>query len=554
MTIEKKCQNVSVDHHSIYKGTSISQIYTNPCTNDMDNVYLSVFENNFDKFIKLLSRFQNFNFIFGSSNSGFTLYEDVHSFMSPISLCSYLGLNHFVEYLLRSGVQIDSTIGDDLITPLMLATYSGQTETVQLLLRFGANVKYTDVNQNSPLIYAIRGTSKTEEKQKIVEMLIKAGSDVNYTNKFGNGALHEAVLVNEDKLVNDLIVKYNANLTHLNRNGKTALHLAIITRSFNNCINWKGLIYSTYYKIELQLLKKCRYNIQKHGDILTLFLNIYKNENSKASFNSFFSLFPNIVKPFHKVPDAACRLNALYQLYVDDYNFSLKNNKKHIISNQARYKNETLQHVLTTDQSNLIPKNIYQYNMRMNRIVQLLLRYSNSKWTSDYVKFKRSVSSKVQNTHLDNFVDDNGFSAFDYALIYNDLQSAFILSHFAVDKFHFFKIIALGAIYEAIINDNHKKSYNLIKMDPHLNVNGKFSPAVVRRFCSLDIDVKSKTGTTPLILAVKYNNVPARKLNIETQKTELLITEFNCPKVEFIKALNDFKLVVQAFFGIVLAI
>ncbi|OAF68019.1 hypothetical protein A3Q56_04237, partial [Intoshia linei] len=45
-----------------------------------------------------------------------------------------------------------------------------------------------------------------------------------------------------------------------------------------------------------------------------------------------------------------------------------------------------------------------------------------------------------------------------------------------------------------------------------------------------------------------------RKLNIETQKTELLITEFNCPKVEFIKALNDFKLVVQACFGTVLAI
>jgi len=84
----------------------------------------------------------------------------------------------------------DPNVGDDDgCTPLHLTAVGGRVEAAELLIRCGANPNQIDHHGNGPLWYAahydsLRGP-KSSRRHAVLEILIKAGADPDFKNRYG---------------------------------------------------------------------------------------------------------------------------------------------------------------------------------------------------------------------------------------------------------------------------------------------------------------------------------------------------------------------------------
>jgi ankyrin repeat protein len=131
------------------------------------------------------------------------------------------------------GADMMLTIG---ATPLLRAAKAGDVESVRLLLEHGADPNLANIQGITPLMAAAgvgsneidtRGRFKTQpELVACIDLLAKAGGDVNAHDNRGWTALHGAAFFGYDDVIKDLVA-HNANINAKDNKGMTPLDSAM---------------------------------------------------------------------------------------------------------------------------------------------------------------------------------------------------------------------------------------------------------------------------------------------------------------------------------------
>ncbi|XP_041932384.1 transient receptor potential cation channel, subfamily N, member 1 [Alosa sapidissima] len=127
-----------------------------------------------------------------------------------------------VKALLLKGAQVDATTKDGL-TALHVAVQYCKPLVVQMLLGFGAKVQLNGgKDQETPLHIAAR----VKEGEKVAEMLLKSGADVNAEQENGETAMHVAARHGSLQMLRSLIEE-GGDLTWKSKAGENPLHVAV---------------------------------------------------------------------------------------------------------------------------------------------------------------------------------------------------------------------------------------------------------------------------------------------------------------------------------------
>ncbi|MDP2248392.1 MAG: ankyrin repeat domain-containing protein [Nitrosomonadales bacterium] len=128
----------------------------------------------------------------------------------------------FLTLLLEKGADVNAkTSGNNgLLTPLHFASMVEGTYPLMHLIKAGANL-----NANSPEGTPLFTAAKIGNADAVT-MLLNNGSDVQITDKWGNTALHAALMHPKPDDIADMLIENEININAKGKNGMTALHLA----------------------------------------------------------------------------------------------------------------------------------------------------------------------------------------------------------------------------------------------------------------------------------------------------------------------------------------
>jgi uncharacterized protein len=188
--------------------------------------------------------------------------------VSALMLSIYYGKSEITDYLLAQKQNLDifeaaatgkvgqvislidvqpnrvNQFSPDGFTPLGLAAFFGQPEVVKVLLEKGATVNLAANNAQkvAPLHSAVAG-----KHMSIVEMLIKAGADVNAAQEGGFTPLHGAVENGMVEMI-ALLLTFGANRDATSANGKTLIMAKMIRiRYKTHVLLFKGGMCEHFY-------------------------------------------------------------------------------------------------------------------------------------------------------------------------------------------------------------------------------------------------------------------------------------------------------------------
>lgn len=145
---------------------------------------------------------------------------------SPVWICSARGHLHCLIALIDAGGNVNLTNYEDqgLVSPLTVACASGNVQCVDALIQRGrANVDVYDAKGNSPV-----SRCASLGHVDCLRLLIRAGANVNCTNKSRATPLHNAAVPQThrcDVEVIELLVNAGANVNAGNLGGMTPLRL-----------------------------------------------------------------------------------------------------------------------------------------------------------------------------------------------------------------------------------------------------------------------------------------------------------------------------------------
>jgi ankyrin repeat protein len=121
-------------------------------------------------------------------------------------------------------------------TPLLRAAKAADVAAIRLLLEHGANPNLPNIQGVTPVMAAAglgsneidtRGRFKTQPDQVAsIDLLVKAGADINAHDSRGQTALHGAALFGYDDVIKDLVA-HNADVNAKDQKGMTPLDSAM---------------------------------------------------------------------------------------------------------------------------------------------------------------------------------------------------------------------------------------------------------------------------------------------------------------------------------------
>ncbi|MDQ3754779.1 MAG: ankyrin repeat domain-containing protein [Acidobacteriota bacterium] len=142
---------------------------------------------------------------------------------TPLMRAAERGQVNAVRALLKSGAEVDAKHFAGF-TAMMLAASKGQLQTVRILLAAGANPNVSVATPHAgtinPLIWGVLSDNK-----EVVEVLLKAGAEVNPQATDGGTPLLFAVQSGEIEIIK-LLLGRGANVNTKMSNGYTALMVA----------------------------------------------------------------------------------------------------------------------------------------------------------------------------------------------------------------------------------------------------------------------------------------------------------------------------------------
>lgn len=201
-------------------------------------------------------------------------------------------------------LQVKNKLHTTLNQALREAIKEGHSAIVEELIKEGADVNYVNEDEDSPLILAIedarpisefcrqaqeRSKSRWEERKKIIQILLKAGANINYVNKYGETALMKAIENHDLNTVQDLL-KFPEittgpfkSINSANKDGDTALIIAIKnivtsyidgdSQGYNICLNSQSILEALLKTPSIDL-----FHVNKEGETAITLLEKLKNQ------------------------------------------------------------------------------------------------------------------------------------------------------------------------------------------------------------------------------------------------------------------------------------
>ncbi|XP_032236532.1 serine/threonine-protein phosphatase 6 regulatory ankyrin repeat subunit A-like isoform X3 [Nematostella vectensis] len=159
------------------------------------------------------------------------------------------GHTSVVKSLLQKGATVDAKTKDDY-TALHIAVQHGKPQVVQTLLGFGANVQLKGgKEQQTPLHIAAR----IKDGERVAEMLLKSGADVNAPRVNGETSVHLAARFGNLATLK-LLIKEKADAARRAKNGETPLHHAIKSGRYLELEELLKVLYKTKSKAVAKLV------------------------------------------------------------------------------------------------------------------------------------------------------------------------------------------------------------------------------------------------------------------------------------------------------------
>lgn len=145
------------------------------------------------------------------SNEGFT----------PLMLCAMRGDTETIRLLINSGADIKKLGTNDSCNALSLSITYKHAPATELLIKAGSDVNWRYKQNGASLLIFAAAYGMFD----IVKNLISSGALVNVVDSSGESALFKAVKTDDSAFIAYLLEK-GADANHLNKNGQTALHIA----------------------------------------------------------------------------------------------------------------------------------------------------------------------------------------------------------------------------------------------------------------------------------------------------------------------------------------
>ncbi len=139
-----------------------------------------------------------------------------------------------VNRLVRYGADPNMDIKKHDTTPLFHAVATSSPKVVEDLIKFGSEVDIADSSGTTPLIYSIK-----TNKKKIASLLIKKSRNINMKDKNGLTALHYAAKKGNEDIFAQIMSK-GANVSAVDKSGNNVLLHAMEGRNkriINNLID-----------------------------------------------------------------------------------------------------------------------------------------------------------------------------------------------------------------------------------------------------------------------------------------------------------------------------
>lgn len=131
-----------------------------------------------------------------------------------------------IRHILDCGVNVNDC-DDNGTTALMQAAALQSDEEVELFLERGADTKMIDVEQNTCLHYFFRDTMSHDVGNNVVDLLLKAGADLEALNGYGDTPLMEALQSYSPHITKLLLQRGAAvDVKARNNDGQTLLMMA----------------------------------------------------------------------------------------------------------------------------------------------------------------------------------------------------------------------------------------------------------------------------------------------------------------------------------------
>jgi ankyrin repeat protein len=129
-----------------------------------------------------------------------------------------------LKQLLDAGASVDAA-DNRKQTPLHIACNDAKAQAVEILLKAGADVNAETEHGSTPLLEAVCGKQKS--RLPIVEALLAAGANINHLNKSGSNVFLKAALQGASVEVVERLVQAGVNTQHRSTLNENALDIAI---------------------------------------------------------------------------------------------------------------------------------------------------------------------------------------------------------------------------------------------------------------------------------------------------------------------------------------